>query len=191
VSVRIPLLAPRRALPIALTCGLLVLAGCGAGDQDTAPASSTDGASAGATGTSGGAGADGGTTGGGEPADGSPADGSPAEDTDAVQTDAPAETASLVVARAEWSADASAIETAAFVQGLVETGGECTATAEPEDGDAVTGDATEAEAGPATTECGLMTVVLPAGSTGEWAVTVSYTSGSTELTSETVPVDVP
>ena len=183
---RILLLAPRRALPIALTCGLLVLAGCGTGDQDTAPASSTDGASAGATGASGGAEADGGTTGGG-----ASADGSPAEDTDAVQTDAPAETASLVVARAEWSADASGIETAAFVQGLVETGGECTATAEPEDGDAVTSDATEAEAGPATTECGLMTVVLPAGSTGEWAVTVSYTSGSTELTSEPVTVDVP
>ncbi|MGY1775245.1 hypothetical protein ACI8AV_05255 [Geodermatophilus sp. SYSU D00804] len=183
MSVRKYLLTHRcAAVPLALTCGLLVLGGCSTGGTQADTTTTADGTtSAGATGSP------------ADPTAGTPAaDGSPAVDTDAVQTDAPVDSASLVLARAEWSPGLPGIEAAAFVQGLVETGGECTAVAEPADGgDAVSSEATEAEPGPATTECGALAVVLPEGSTGAWAVTVTYTSGSTELGSETVTVDVP
>jgi hypothetical protein len=112
-------------------------------------------------------------------------------DVDAVQTDAPVTEQSVVVTYAQPSTDGSSIEVNAFVEGLVEDGGTCTATAEPTDGPAATSPGSAAEAGPATTDCGSMSIPLPAGADGSWELTVSYVSGSTELTSPATEVELP
>ena len=53
------------------------------------------------------------------------------------------------------------------------------------------GDPVAAEPGPSTTDCVGLTVALPAGSGGSWEVSVAYTSSATELTSDTMEVQVP
>ena len=114
-----------------------------------------------------------------------------AAETDAVQTDAPVEESALVVTFAEYSAEAGGIEVSALAEGLVEEGGTCVAAATAEDGERLVGEPSEAEPGPATTECGALTIPLPAGNGGTWEVAVTYSSDSTELESPTVEVEIP
>lgn len=114
-----------------------------------------------------------------------------AELTDAVQTEVAEADAVVVVAYADHSAETGGIEAAALVQGVVETGGSCVLSASREGGDPVTGPPSEAEPGPSSTECGVLSLALPAESAGTWSVSVSYTSPSSDLTSEPVEVHVP
>ncbi|MFW3171944.1 hypothetical protein [Geodermatophilus sp. CPCC 206100] len=108
----------------------------------------------------------------------------PSEQIDTVQTDAPVTTAALVLTFAEASPGGDSIEAAAFIQGAVEAGGRCVLTAE-QDGTTLESDPSEPEAGPSTTECGALSIDVPSDAEGTWAVSVTYTSATTELTSET------
>lgn len=112
-------------------------------------------------------------------------------DTDSVQTDAPVTSSALVLTWAEYSDDDGTIDAAAFVQGVVETGGTCLLTATRR-GEEHTSDPTPAEPGPSTTDCGPLSIQLPGGSSGSWDVSVTYSSSTAgDLTSETTKVQVP
>jgi hypothetical protein len=112
----------------------------------------------------------------------------PAEETDSVQTDAPVADSALVLTSAE--AGPGEVTAAAFVQGVVELGGTCTLVA-AQDGDEVSGDPTEAEPGPSTTDCGPLSLTLPDSAGGTWQVHARYSSATTDLVSTTVEVELP
>jgi hypothetical protein len=128
-----------------------------------------------------------GTDPGSEPA-GSAGTTDPAEETDSVQTDPPVTDSALVLTSADGGS--GEVTAAAFVQGLVELGGTCTLVA-AQDGDEVTGDPTDAEPGPSTTDCGSLSVTLPDSAGGTWQVHARYSSDTTDLISTTVEVEVP
>ena len=170
------------ARPAAVLAALALLSACslggGTGDAATATAAAT-GTAAVDPGTGSGSGTD--------PA-GTAGTTDPAEETDSVQTDAPVEESALVLASAD--AGPGEVTGAAFVQGLVELGGTCTLVA-AQDGDEVSGEATEAEPGPATTDCGPLSLSLPDSAGGTWQVHARYSSPTTDLVSATVEVEVP
>ena len=112
----------------------------------------------------------------------------PAEQTDSVQTDPPVADSALVLTSAE--AGSGEVTGAAFVQGVVELGGTCTLVA-AQDGDEVSGEPTEAEPGPSTTDCGPLNLTLPDSAGGTWQVHARYSSATTDLVSTTVEVEVP
>lgn len=119
---------------------------------------------------------------------GTPAPSSPAADTDSIQSNEPVDAASVQLTFVEWSVDEGAIEAAAFVNGLVESGGTCVLVASAGGGE-LTGDPQPAEAGPSTTDCGSLSLPIQEG--GTWQVRVTYASATTTLTSSTAEVVVP
>jgi hypothetical protein len=145
--------------------GAALLLGACTGDDEAADAAADDAAT---------------TTG---PAEGDP----PSEETDSVQTDPPVTGAGLVLTFAEVTD--GVLEAAAFVQGTVEVGGSCVLTAE-QDGTTLEADPVPAEPGPSTTDCGALSLELPADAEGSWTVSVVYTSASSDLTSESLEVTV-
>lgn len=116
----------------------------------------------------------------------------PAVDTDSVQTDAPVTSPAVTVSFAEYAPGAESIEAGALVEGLVEDGGTCVLTAAHEGGEQIQGPGNAGEPGPSTTDCGLLTVPLPRTESGAtWLVTVTYSSPTTQLSSQPVEVTLP
>lgn len=170
------------ARPAAVLAALALLSACSTdpGTDDAATGTAAAGvATAADAGSGSGSGAD-----SADPA----APTSPAEETDSVQIDPPAPDSALVLSSAQ--AGSGEVTAAAFVPGLVELGGTCTLVA-AQDGDEVTGDPTEAEPGPSTTDCGSLSLTLPDSAGGTWQVHARYSSPTTDLVSTTVEVEVP
>lgn len=160
--------ASRPALVVGVALTALVLAGCQSGDTTDTVATTGPGTA--------------------QPA-GSDASSSPAGDTDSVQTDAPPASASLVVTSAVADADGT-VRVGAFVEGVVELDGTCTATVTPEPGTA-TSTTVDAEPGPATTDCGPLEVEVDLAGAGSASVVVTYTSSTQDLTSSATEVELP
>lgn len=114
---------------------------------------------------------------------------SPAGDTDSVQTDPPPASASLVVTSAVAGADGT-VQVGAFVEGVVELGGTCTATVTPDPGTAAS-TTVDAEPGPATTDCGPLEVEVDLDGADSATVVVTYTSSTQDLTSSATEVELP
>ncbi len=101
---------------------------------------------------------------------------------------APGRTVSVVLAYAEWNADAAQVEAAGFVGEAVEEGGVCTLR--------LTGPGTPvaleqaAEADATTTNCGAFTVPGDQLAAGQWQLTLSYRSATSAGSSEPATVAV-
>jgi len=99
-------------------------------------------------------------------------------------------TASVVLTYADWEPGSSAIEVGAYVPGVVETGGTCTAVASAPGEDAVTASVT-AEPDAGSTSCPGLSLPGEGLTSGGWAVRVSYESATVTGTSDPATVVVP
>lgn len=113
------------------------------------------------------------------------------EAVDSVQPDIAVPSATLVMTFAEYTADTGSIDAAAFVNGLVESGGTCVLSATRSGQTTQTSPEVTAEAGAATTDCGGLRLDVTAAGAGTWSVSARYESGTTTLTSAPVEVQVP
>ncbi|MCZ2859555.1 hypothetical protein [Blastococcus sp. VKM Ac-2987] len=94
----------------------------------------------------------------------------------------------VVVTAAGWTPGSGA-EVAGYVSGIVESGGECTATLERDDvrvevSRPATADAT-------TTACGWLEINDAQVTSGTWTATLSYRSSTTAAVSDETSLDVP
>lgn len=83
-------------------------------------------------------------------------------------------------------ADADGVYASGIIPEVVETGGECTLTAVGAGGSLTASRA--AEAATASTNCGLLRI---AASSGDWSLTLTYTSSTSHGSTAEVPVSVP
>lgn len=116
-------------------------------------------------------------------------------DPGAVATDAPVpaptgSTAPVVLTYADWDATSASIEIGAFVQGVVETGGQCSATASRNGVAAVT-DVVQGEPDADSTSCPGLSLAGAELEPGVWSVVVTYASADVRGESQTSTVVVP
>jgi len=111
---------------------------------------------------------------------------------DTVQTDPPTRDRAVVVTYAEYSAADRRIDVSAFVQGVIESGGRCVVHATPTGGAPLTGPPSAAQDGATTTDCGALTLPVPARVTGSLAVSVTYSPATgADLSSPSTEVQIP